>query len=379
MPPELLNPGVTDASAEDSIAADLEKAWSTAESGEPADLPADTGLSDPASLPVERPAGQPARDDQGRFAKAQQDAAAAAAQQQDPARAAQQQQAALEAQQQAQQPARAAPPPGWSVPAKQAYEALPQPVKDAIAKREEEVARGLSKLAEWKDVEPFRDLAAQHGTTVGKALEAYTAAERLLATNPVEGFKFLANKFQVDLRQVAQMIYGNGAQPGRQQPGPANGGHQPPPAVLAPLFQEVQALRAAVNQQQQADTAQKRNRAESDIMSFAADPTNKWFDNVLPQMVSLYQSGQAKTLKEAYDTACWTNPEVRAALISEQQAADLGRRRTDANAAAASARRAAGSITGSPSAGASPAGGSDPATIDDALELAWSRSAGAVR
>lgn len=369
--PEAQNPGAAGAPVEDSIDADLEKAWSTVETDAPVDLPVDAGRPDTAA---ERPIGQPSRDEQGRFARAQPDAAATL----DPARQAQQPAATQDAQQ-AQQPARAAPPPGWSVPAKQAYDALPQPVKDAIAKREEEVGRGLAKLAEWKDVEPFRDLAAQHGTTVAKALDAYVAAEKLLASNPVEGFRFLANKFQVDLRQVANLIYGGGAQPGRQQPGNANGGHQQPPAVLAPLFQEVQALRAAVNQQREADTAQKRSKAESDIMAFAADPANKWFDNVLPAMTRLYQSGQAKTLKEAYETACWTNPEVRAALISEQQAADLEKRRADAGAAATSARRAAGSITGSPSAGASPDRGSDPDTIDAALEMAWSRSAGAVR
>lgn len=376
MPPELQNPSAAGAPVEDSIAADLEKAWSTIETGEPA---ADAGQPDPAAT-AERPADTRARDEQGRFAPRPQEADAKSAAESVKSAANADPRTPEAQQQQAQQPTRAAPPPGWSVPAKQAYDALPQPVKDAIAKREEEVARGLSKLAEWKDVEPFRELAAQHGTTVAKALDAYVAAEKLLASNPVQGFKFLADKFQVDLRQVAQLIYGGGAQPGRQQPGNANGAHQPAPAVLAPLFQDVQALKAAFARQQEADTAQKRSKAESDIMAFAADPANKWFENVLPTMARLYQTGQARTLKEAYETACWTNPEVRAALISEQQAADLEKRRTDANAAAASARRAAGSITGSPSAGASPAGGgSDPETITDALELAWSRSSGAVR
>lgn len=377
MPPELLNPGAAGAPVEDSITADLEKAWSNVESGAEPERPADAGQPDAAAT-AERPADTRARDEQGRFARAQQDAAAA--QQQDPGKApAQAQQPGQQQPTADAQAQRAGPPPGWSVPAKQAYDALPQPVKEAIAKREEEVSRGLAKLAEWKDVEPFRELAAQHGTTVAKALDAYVAAERLLATNPVQGFKFLADKFQVDLRQVAQLIYGGGAQPGRQQPGNANGGHQPPPAVLAPLFQEVQALKTAFARQQEAQTAQQRSRAESEIMAFAADPANKWFENVLPEMTRLYQSGQARSLKEAYETACWTNPEVRAALISEQTAADIEKRRADANAAAASARRAAGSITGSPSAGASPAGGPEPDTITDALEAAWSRTMGGVR
>lgn len=60
------------------------------------------------------------------------------------------------------------------------------------------------------------------------------------------------------------------------------------------------------------------------------------FDKVLPQLIELYQANPQRGLKEAYESAVWMNPELRASLIAaERQSVE----QKAANAKAAAAAR----------------------------------------
>lgn len=76
------------------------------------------------------------------------------------------------------------------------------------------------------------------------------------------------------------------------------------------------------------------------------------------------------SLSEAYDQACWMNPEIRPLRIKEQTEAESAKSR----AAAESARRASGSLhTGSPVPGAISGSGPAP-TLRAELERAFDQA-----
>ena len=69
-------------------------------------------------------------------------------------------------------------------------------------------------------------------------------------------------------------------------------------------------------------------------------PKHLYFENVRPLMSAFFANGQAKDLEQAYEMACWANPEVRAALQAEQQRSAEAQRLEEAKRKAGAARSA---------------------------------------
>ena len=149
---------------------------------------------------------------------------------------------------------------------------------------------------------------AQHSTTVPQALERYVAAEEFLTRDPVNGIRELCRMYGVAPAQIAGMegTSGDEAEGGYQTP------RQPPvDPMVYQLASEINALKSAVASREQGEV-------QSVLTHFAADPRHRYFENVRQVMGVLMQSGQASDLEAAYETACWANPQIRAALINEQ-------------------------------------------------------------
>jgi hypothetical protein len=296
-------------------------------------LPKEASAPDIAALPA---TGERPRDEQGRFTKAEQ---AAQAQKADAAVAAAQQ-AVQPGQQQpvAQAAVRpAGPPPGWSPTSKTLFDALPDTVKKDIAKREDEISQGFAKLAEYKGLDPYVDMARGNNTTLPEALDRYVAAENLLESQPVNGLLWLCQKYNVHPGQLLEAI----GEPGHQQPQEAS--------PLAPVMPYIQTLDQRLSQFEAQQAAAQDHAIKGEISSFSADPQHKYFENVRKEMGQIIaladQQGQQVSLKDAYEKACWANPEIRSLLIKDQIAAN----EAEAKRKADDARRAAGSLpTGSP-------------------------------
>jgi hypothetical protein len=64
---------------------------------------------------------------------------------------------------------------------------------------------------------------------------------------------------------------------------------------------------------------EQMNSQIAQIEAFKRDPKNRFFENVRQDMAKLFQTGKADTLQEAYDAACWLNPDIRAILIEEAE------------------------------------------------------------
>lgn len=232
------------------------------------------------------------------------------------------------------------PPPGWSPAAKVAFANLPPEVQQSVAKREQEVNQGFAKLAEYKPIERFSEMARQSGTTLDRALENYVGMENRLRQDFPAGIVELCQRQGIHPIALANHILArNGVALSEGQAGDETQARQQAPSVdLAPIHQELNALKSYVQQQQTAGV-------QSEIERFASDPKHTFFDNVKADMGRLINSGYAANLDDAYDKACWANPEIRPLLIKQQSAVSGVSAKANA---ATQARAASKSITGSP-------------------------------
>ncbi len=261
------------------------------------------------------------------------------------------------------------PPPGWSVQSKAAWDELPAAVKSDIAKREQEVSEGFKQYSGLKEVIPYQQHYAQEGSSVKQALDAYTAVDRALAKNFTGTIAYIAQQRGVDPVQMAYAIL--------QQRGvqiPQQEGQQPQAQQQVFRDPRVDDIQRMLEEERRNRELAEHQSAAQTIEQFAADPKNRYFENVKVTMGHLIQTGQASDLQDAYDKACWANPEIRAQLIKQQAAAQAAATSPQRQAeAAAQARQAAKSLTGSPIPGGTSGSGkpsklSDRQAIEEALK-----------
>lgn len=332
----------TSAAPEPSLRDELQGAWDKM-NADPAQEQETVQEPQQPELDKAAPA-TPARDEQGRFAKKEGDQEASP----DGKEPAKTEPAAGEPEkpEDGKQERYAGPPPGWSVAAKAAFDELPDPVKQAISKREEEIDRGFAKLKEYKELEPYSDLARQHNVKLSDMMQRYYAADQYLQKDPVNAILWLCQNYGVDPRRFAQ----GGQQEQPQQP------QQIDPA-MQPLLQKINSLEEQLGRVQsleQSFYSDKLGQLNNQVERFFADPKNRYAENVADQMVALIQqanaSGQPVDLAQIYETACYMNPDVRQQLISERVTADQRQKAETAKQTVDQARAAGASITGGPSA-----------------------------
>lgn len=323
----------------------------------------ETPVVEPAvAAPVE-PVDGKSRDEQGRFVPKTETAAQTALGSEP---AAQTQAASATVAADATSATVAAPPPGWSVAAKTAFAALPAEVKEAVVKREQEVNNGFRELQDLKDIKqaiaPHTPMLTMKGVSPAQAFTQLMNAQAVLDRDPVNGIAWLARSYGVDLRQF-------GAQ--NAQAGPGHQAPNPIEAFFKPIVDKVTALESQWQTREQQAEQHQRSQVEAEITAFRADPKHVYLDNVSDHMAVLIQTGQATDLKDAYDKACWSHPQIRAALINEQQVATSASQKLAATAAVQNARRAAGSLAGAPTPGAVSGVVARPDSIEGDLRAAF--------
>lgn len=249
------------------------------------------------------------------------------------------------------------PPPGFSVASKAAWETLPQSVRDDIAKREQEVDNGFKR---YSGLGKFAEEAERNGTTLQNAVNDYVSIENSLRQNFVGGIEFICQRMGIHPGRLAQVMATKypGQQAAAQTADSAaatNGSAQATPTFDADAMrmQFTQIARAEAERVASGVKAEAERRdIDTRIAAFSADPKNKFFQNVRQDMAILVHAADiAKkdiNIEQAYDAACWQNPEIRALLINE---ASSGRSK-QAEVAASKARNAAKSVGGSPTPGA---------------------------
>lgn len=291
------------------------------------------------------PEGQP-RDEYGRWTKAQQEHFEEQERQRTEAEQGQQPEGELVM----------APPHGWSPTAKSMFAELPPEVQEAVAIREQQINNGFRKLQDYKGLDQFAETARQSGTTLAEAFQRYKAAEDALDQDFMGGIHQLCEMYGVHPVQLAQGFLSHyGA------PAPRGVAMDPQSHLLAQQLHDTQqAVRTLISEREQAE----QRVINDSISEFSQSAV--YFEDVRQDMATLIRTGQADTLEEAYDKACWLHPEIRELRIKEQVAPQ------EAQARVQRARRASGSLpTGAP-AGSSQ--GSSANSIRDALAEAWDQS-----
>lgn len=335
----------------------LSEAWDAA--AEP------VGAAEAAPLPAEQPTEQEAtpapaepateasgRDEKGRFAKPAEPATVTTD---------------VDAKSAEPEPPKEAirPPASWSAAAKAEFATLNPVIQREVLKREQDWDKGTAQRQQEAErinryeklIAPRREKLALSGVDEHTFVERLVAAHDFLEREPQAALQYLARQYGVNLGAY-------------QQPT----GHSQPmlPPELQGMVQTVQTLQQELASQREAQEAREMQALQEQVDSFRNAPENIYFDNVKHRVAALLQSGQAQDLKEAYDMACWADPEVRSILLKEQTAKVA---QPDTRAKAHEAKKAGVSVTGAPGAVGSLNGAKHTSTRE-ALAAAWDEQAG---
>ncbi len=247
-----------------------------------------------------------------------------------------------------------APPRDWTDAAKVKWQRLPREVQEELVKVDTRGRYGaLNEI-----IEPYRQKFALKGQAPEQAIGALVAAWDGLE-NPasrVDTLKWLASSYGVDLSKLYPPA--NGHDPAS----PANPAGEPEyvdPQVAA-LRDELSGLKQQQAQfisysqaQAQAQEEQRRTTIANEVATFRSSPDHPHFDIVEQSMSRLLRVDPEMGLQEAYETAVAANKTLRTAMEAERLAAEQQRFQAEAKQRVERARAASGSVTGSPTPGAS--------------------------
>jgi hypothetical protein len=315
-----------------------------------------------------------ARDEHGKFAKAEQsptaeDAKAEKAEAEPAAKDAAQDQ---EAEQEAQTTEVIEPPRSWSAEEKAEFTKLPPEIQRTLSRREadrdrlltqkaNELAREKRRFDELDRVlEPHRQEMHLAGMSEAQGIARLIAAHESLKRNPAQAIAWLAKEYGADLNSLNK--------PDTTDP------------TVRQLQQQVQQLTAQLQGHSQAQTQEREMTVLQEIERFATEakdgkPLRPHWEAVAGDMPALIQivRGQnphlstREVMQEAYDRAVWANPEIRESLRKSEAEQAQAKQRAEQAAAAERARKAAVSVSGAPGGSSAKA----PETVRGALEQAW--------
>ena len=252
------------------------------------------------------------------------------------------------------------PPVGLSPAAREAWNETPQAVKDHIANYEQRLEGMAQKYGQDhqrvqamdRALAPYQQFFAVNGgqpsQTVSQVLQT---ASILQMGTPHQKAALMANmvkQFGVDIGALDSALVGE----------------QPNPEVSQQdmIQQAVNQAVAPFQQHMQQQNMQQQNAVNSEVAEFARN--NEFFNDVRYKMADLMDNaaaqGRSMTTQEAYDEACWGNPEIRQILRDRETQAAMGQKQS-----------AASSISGSPGGPSTP---SAPSSLRGAIEAAWGDS-----
>lgn len=190
--------------------------------------------------------------------------------------------------------------------------------------------------------------AVQFANAIGGLFQPYEGLLRARGANPVQTTEYLLNGYVQLLHGTPQQKYEiitNLCQEAGIDLASIQAGDVPKvDPELAALRQQVQHLSGTLQQQQYSAQTAEQAQLQSELQAFESDPAHEFFQQVRGPMGALLLSRQAKDLQDAYDQACWANPEIRNSLVNKRLAQETEKRKKEAE----EAQRAAVSLKGAP-------------------------------
>jgi hypothetical protein len=202
-------------------------------------------------------------------------------------------------------------PSTWTKEALQTWAEIPPRAQQEILKREEDMMRGIEgyKVAAdmggkvSKILEPYAPILAAENIDPFQMLQSFAGNHYLLSRGtPEQKIQLAASLltgYNIPLAPLLEYIADNGES------------QQVDPQITA-LRKELDELKGGITQQRTAQQSAAMEQVSREIDAFAADKENNpYFDEVADDMQRLFATGQANSLKEAYDKAIWNNPATR--------------------------------------------------------------------
>ena len=201
-------------------------------------------------------------------------------------------------------------PKGWKQEALDKFATLDPEIQAEVLQREDDFFKGIEQYKQ----------AAQYAKVVQDMLKPMEQSFQARGLNPLN---HLQNVIEAD-RQIAfaqtpeqklelfrQLAHYYGVQIDDSL-------FHAEDSTVSSLRNELNGLKTAW--QSQAELAQKQEleKINNEIQTFINDPANKHFNALQHDIARLLETGACKTLKQAYDTALWSNPIVRQQVLDEQ-------------------------------------------------------------
>ena len=228
-------------------------------------------------------------------------------------------------------------PVSWKAETRAEWDKIPRKLQEEVIRREAEIDKKLSQVDEERQfgrklkdvVNPYMPLINSANSTPEKAVQEMLNYAHILQTgtpsSKAQLLWSLAQRWGADMRITPQTA---------QQPA-----HQ-----LQALTQELGTLKQQLAKQPEMFKQQQEEaKLKSVIEAFASDPKHPHYEKVRPVMASLLTSGVAENMDDAYERACYADPEIRSSLAKEADAKRVAEKKAKADAA----RNAASSIKGS--------------------------------
>ena len=248
-------------------------------------------------------------------------------------------------------------PDGWTAAAKAKFSELPADIQAEISRREADMHKQFTRQDEERNLgKQIRELTQPYAAVIraegGDTLAAYnqflnTAYIMRTGTQDAKRNALLqvAQQFNVDMSGLLQ---------------------QQPQQSQAPQYQpQIAAIvQAELDKQRQ---IQERHTVESSIAEFASAPGHEHFNQLRTVMGALLESGAASDLQDAYDRACYADPEIRSTLAAQNMREAEAKRLSEAQARTDAAKRAAVSVSGGPGGARVPSGAGTERSLGDEL------------
>lgn len=241
------------------------------------------------------------------------------------------------------------PPSTWTAQAKAEYNKLPEVIRQEVKKRETDMQKGILQYKQaaengsrvLNEIQPYLPLIQSEGGTPELAIkQLLNTAYRLRTGTAQERGQIvmqIAQQYGADLSQFT----------GEQETDPQVAQIETlVNKALQPRLQELDQVKTTLLTSQQQKQQEEQTEAQNQIEAFQnatdekGNPKHIYFDNVRAIMSSLWDSGTANTLEQAYEMACRAHPEVSVTLSSEQKKSEDAQRLEEARQKAKDAKQA---------------------------------------
>lgn len=240
---------------------------------------------------------------------------------------------------------------------KEKWRELPADVRAEWKKREDDIHRQMTAqdgdLAVGRKIKeiaaPYEQIIKEEGGTIDGAFKDMMYTSYILRKGSPQ------QKAQAVMQAIEQFNID-------MSPYFNQGQQQDPNTQYQALQREIEYLRKqadpnVIKSQLQQDM--ERDKIQSEIQAFAANPENVHFEAVKPIMGSLIANGRAKNLQEAYEMAIYADPSIRSELEAKAKQAEAEKKKAEM----AAKKKASLSVSGSH--GASPNANAPQKSIED--------------